>query len=210
MDEKETHEVRETQKNENPDNESITIPPIELIREELAREESRHNFRKTVWNVMAALIVVAAIAVLVVTRLFVLVRVNGNSMEPALLDGDVLFVLQTKELNKGDIAGFYYGGKVLLKRTIGDPGDIIEIDREGNVSVNGEELEEPYLTEKNLGKCELEFPYEVPEELTFVLGDNRAVSIDSRIKAIGCIEEDQILGKAVFRAWPLDRIGSVH
>lgn len=201
---------KETLEKENQDRESFHIPSAEAIREELAYEEAKHSFWKALLNIMISLIVIASVVALVTTRLFVLVRVNGNSMEPALSDGDILFVRQTKKIEAGEIAGFYYGGRVLLKRAIGSSGDIIEIDQRGNVSVNGEELEEPYLKEKSLGECELEFPYEVPAGTTFMLGDNRAVSVDSRIRVIGCAEEEQILGKAVFRAWPLNRIGRVH
>lgn len=187
--------------------EEIKIPPIELIREELAREEAKHGFRKTLWNIAVVLIVAAAITALAATRLFVLIRINGNSMEPTLTDGEIVFLRQTKEIEKGDLAGFYYGGRVLLKRVIGSAGDRIDLDRDGNVYVNGEKLDEPYVKEKSLGKCELTFPYEVPEGMYFVLGDNRAISIDSRIKSIGSIETDQIVGKVVFRAWPFGRMG---
>lgn len=197
---------------ENPDLDEpiLEIPPIELIREELAREESRYSFRKTLWNIMAVLIVAAAITALVATRLFILIQIKGNSMEPTMTDGEIVFIRQTKKVEKGEIIGFYYGGRILLKRVIGYAGDQINIDGNGNVYVNGEMLEEPYVTEKNLGKCELEFPYEVPEGMVFVLGDNRSVSIDSRIRSIGCVEEDQIVGKAAFRAWPTARIGMIH
>lgn len=195
---------------ENPDQEVLKIPPIELLREELAREEARYSFRKTLWNIMAVLIVAAAIAALMATRLFVLIRINGNSMEPTLKDDEVVFILQTKEIEAGDVIGFYYGGRILLKRVVGCSGDQINIDADGSVYVNGEMLEEPYIAEKSLGKCELEFPYEVPEDMTFVLGDNRSVSIDSRIRSIGCVEKDQIVGKAVFRAWPISRMGRIY
>ena len=110
-------------------------------------------------------------------------------------------------MEAGDIIGFYYGGRILLKRAIGCAGDEIEIDGEGNVYVNGEKIDEPYLAGQKQGKCELDFPYRVPEGMTFVLGDNRAISIDSRIKAIGCVEESQIVGKVAFRAWPVARMG---
>ena len=183
------------------------IPPIEQIREELAREEAKHGFRKTLWNVAVVLIVAAAITALAATRIFVLIRINGNSMEPTLADGEILFLRRTKEIKRGDLVGFYYGGRVLIKRVVGNAGDRIEIDQGGSVYVNGRKLEEPYVNEKSLGKCELEFPYEVPEGMSFVLGDNRAVSIDSRIKSIGSVEKDQIVGKVVFRAWPLSRMG---
>lgn len=189
--------------------EELKIPSIELLREELAREEAKHGFRKTLWNI-AVVLLAAALAALVVTRLFAMIQVKGDSMEPTLADSEIIFLRQTKEIEPGDIMGFYYGGRVLLKRVIGCSGDQIDIDREGNVYVNGERLDEPYLTKKNLGKCELEFPYEVPEGMLFVLGDNRAVSIDSRIKSIGCVEEEQIVGKVTFRAWPLERMGIMH
>ena len=187
----------------------IKIPPIYLLREELAREEAKYTFRKTLYQIAAALVVAAAITALLATRLFILIRINGNSMAPTLKDGEIIVIRQTKEVEQGDVIGFYYGGRVLLKRVIGIAEDEIEIGKEGDVYVNGKKLDEPYLGEKNLGKCELEFPYRVPEGMMFVLGDNRAISIDSRIRSIGCVDEEQIVGKVVFRAWPMARMGSV-
>lgn len=192
------------------DNEELKIPPIDLLREELEREESKYNFRKTLLNIAGVLTVTAAVAVLIATRLLILIQVNGVSMAPTLEKGEIIFLRQTKEVEKGDVIGFYYGGRVLLKRVIAGEGDYIEIDNEGNVYVNDKKLEEPYLMGQSLGKCELDFPYQVPEGMLFVLGDNRAVSMDSRIKAIGCVEKDQIVGKVVFRAWPLTRMGIMH
>ena len=192
------------------DNEELKIPPIDLLREELEREESKYNFRRTLLNIAGVLTVTAAVAVLIATRLLILVQVNGVSMVPTLEKDEIRFLRQTKEVEKGDVIGFYYGGRVLLKRVIAGGGDYIEIDNEGNVNVNDKKLEEPYQMGQSLGKCELDFPYQVPEGMLFVLGDNRAVSMDSRIKAIGCVEKDQIVGKVVFRAWPLTRMGIMH
>lgn len=192
------------------DNEELKIPPIDLLREELEREESKYNFRKTFLNIAGVLTVTAAVAVLIATRLLILVQVNGVSMAPTLEKDEIIFLRQTKEVKVDDVIGFYYGGRVLLKRVIACGGDYIEIDKEGNVYVNDEKLEEPYLMDQSLGKCELNFPYQVPEEMLFVLGDNRAVSMDSRIKSIGCVEKDQIVGKVIFRAWPLTRMGIMH
>ena len=189
------------------DKEDVKIPPIEFLREELVREEARYSFRKTLWNIAVLLTAAAAVTALVTTRLFVLIQINGSSMAPTLVNGEIIFLRQTKKVEPGDMIGFYYGGRILLKRVIGSGGDQIEIDSEGNVYVNGGMIDEPYLAEKSPGKCDLEFPCEVPEGMVFVLGDNRAISIDSRIRSIGCVEENQIVGKTEFRVWPPDRMG---
>ena len=189
------------------DKEDVKIPPIEFLREELVREEARYSFRKTLWNIAVLLTAAAAVTALVTTRLFVLIQINGNSMAPTLVNGEIIFLRQTKKVGPGDSIGFYYGGRILLKRVIGSGGDQIEIDSEGNVYVNGGMIDEPYLAEKSPGKCDLEFPCEVPEGMVFVLGDNWAISIDSRIRSIGCVEENQIVGKTAFRVWPPDRMG---
>lgn len=194
---------------ENEEKEKPEIPPINELRMELAREEAKYEFRRAFLNIAGILTVAAAIAVLLMTRLLMLLQVNGNSMKPTLQDEEIVVLHQTKNIKTGDIIGFYYGGKILLKRAIGSAGDYIDIDEEGNVYVNNEMISEPYLEKKKLGRCELDFPYQVPEGMIFVLGDNRAVSIDSRIKAIGCVEDGQIVGKAAFRAWPFARIGSL-
>mgnify|MGYP002509770300 FL=1 len=189
------------------DKEDVKIPPIEFLREELVREEARYSFRKTLWNIAVLLTAAAAVTALVTTRLFVLIQINGSSMAPTLVNGEIIFLRQTKKVEPGDMIGFYYGGRILLKRVIGIGGDQIEIDSEGNVYVNGGMIDEPYLAEKSPGKCDLEFPCEVPEGMVFVLGDNRAISVDSRIRSIGCVEENQIVGKTAFRVWPPDRMG---
>ena len=186
--------------------EPLKIPSIESLRAELAREEARCNRRRVLWNMAAALVIAAAVAGLVLTRVYALIEVDGNSMEPTLSDGEILFLRRTKEVGAGDIAGFYYEGKILLKRVIGMPGDEIEIGTDGNVSVNGQPLEEPYLREKSLEKCQLEFPVTVPEGTFFVLGDNRAVSVDSRDLSVGYVRKDQVVGRAVIKAWPPARM----
>lgn len=192
------------------DDEKPEIPPLDFLRMELAREEARHEFRRSLLHVAGVLTVAAAVAALVATRIFMLLQINGMSMSPTLEEGEIIMVRQTKDIEKGDIVGFYYGGKVLLKRVIGSGGDTIDIDEEGNVYVNGGILDEPYLKDKGLGKCELVFPYEVSEGMIFVLGDNREVSMDSRIRVIGCVDESQIAGKAEYRIWPLARMGIIH
>lgn len=182
--------------------ETLKIPSIEQLRAELAREEARQNRRRMLLNMAAALIVAATMAGLILTRIFALIEVDGGSMEPTLAKGEILFLRRTREVGAGDIIGFHCGGKILLKRVIGMPGDEIEIDGDGDVYVNGYILEEPYLTEKSLEKCGLEFPVRVPEGAYFVLGDHRSVSIDSRDSSVGYVREDQIVGRAVLKAWP--------
>lgn len=190
--------------------EKLEIPSIPALKEELMREKVKSEFRRALFTMTGILIVIAALTALMATRIFVLVRIDGSSMKPTLKENEVIILHQTKSVKKGEIIGFYYGGRILLKRVTAVSGDVIDIDREGNVSVNGERLDEPYLKEKTLGKCDLEFPYEVPEGAMFVLGDNRAVSMDSRIRSIGCVEEEQIVGKVVFRMWPRARMGIMH
>lgn len=194
----------------NNNKEKLEIPSIPALKEELMREKIKREFRRAILNMAGVLIVAAALTALMATRIFVLVQINGSSMKPTLNEDEVIILRQTKAVEKGDIVGFYYGGKILLKRVMAGAGDEVDIDREGNVSVNGERIDEPYLKEKTLGKCDLEFPYEVPEGAIFVLGDNRAISMDSRIKSIGCVESDQIVGKVVFRMWPMACMGIMH
>lgn len=182
--------------------EPLKIPSIERLKAELAREEARQNRRRMLLNMAAALIVAVAVVGIAFTRVFALIEVDGGSMEPTLADGEILVLRRTKEVRTGDIIGFHCKGKILLKRVIGMPGEEIEIDGDGDVYVNGYMLEEPYLTEKSLEKCELEFPVRVPEGAYFVLGDHRTVSIDSRDGSVGYVREDQIVGRAVLKAWP--------
>ncbi len=190
----------------NAKKEELVIPSIESLRAELAREEAICAFRRTLWNMAVALAAAVTVTVLVFTRLFALIRVDGSSMDPTLADGQLVILRRTEEIRTGDITGFYHNGRILLKRAIGSPGDEIEIDGEGNVYINGSMLEEPYVAEKSPGECELEFPCRVPEGMLFVLGDNRAVSIDSRSVSVGYVKQDQIVGRAVCRVWPVTGI----
>ena len=167
--------------------------------EQACREKKRHLF-----SAIGILLVVAAISVLIATRLVPVLQVSGKSMEPALENGEPVVI---KKIKQGDIISFYYQSKILVKRVIGTPGDYIDIDEDGNVYVNGEKLDEPYAIKKDLGECDIDFPYQVPEGKYFVMGDHRSVSVDSRSSAIGCVAEEQIIGKVAFRFWPLSKMG---
>ncbi|MCD8218670.1 MAG: signal peptidase I [Clostridiales bacterium] len=182
---------------------SVTIPSEAEVNAERERLQYQRRYRHTLRTTIYALVVVAAVAVLIATLFIPVLQVSGSSMEPTLSDGDVIVLLKKGDFETGDLVGFYYQNKLLLKRVIAGPGDIVDIDGEGNVYVNEEQIEEPYVTEKALGETDLDYPYQVPENRYFVMGDNRTTSIDSRSSVIGCIEIDQIVGKVILRIWPL-------
>lgn len=178
-------------------------PELEPLKRELKRERNKRRFRRLLRSTVNALIVVAAIAALIATMVLPVLQIAGTSMEPSLNDGDIVLLVKTDKMQTGDLCAFYYSNKILIKRVIATPGDYIWIESDGTVFLNGEELDEPYITEKALGECDVEFPYQVPENHYFMMGDHRQTSVDSRSSVIGCIASDQILGKIVCKFWPL-------
>lgn len=185
---------------------TVEIPSAEAVAKERERLQYKKKYNRTLCSTIYALLVVAALAVLVATIFLPVLQVSGTSMEPTLDDGDIILLLKSESFTTGDICGLYWQNKLLLKRVIGGPGDIIDIDAAGNVTVNGQELDEPYLTDKALGECDITLPYQVPENRYFVMGDHRSTSVDSRSSVIGCIEKEQIVGRAFLRVYPFDRI----
>ena len=178
------------------------IPSSEELRGELKRERYKQRFRKVLKSTFYTLIVVAAVAALIATLVFPVLQIAGTSMEPTLENGQIVVLLKTSNLERGDLCGFSYSNKILIKRVIGLPGDTIVVDPEGTVYVNGYALEEPYISEKGLGECDIEFPYEVPQETYFLMGDHRQTSIDSRSTVSGAVQKEQIVGKIFMRVWP--------
>ena len=194
---------------DNKSEKKVFVPSLKDIQTERKRIRRGDLYRKALQGTVAVLVVVAAVAVLITTLFLPILQISGDSMSPTLEHDEIVILMKTKDFEQGDLIGFYYQGKILLKRVIALPGDEVAIDAEGNVYVNGEILEEPYVTEKGLGDCDLEFPYKVPGTGYFVLGDQRSNSVDSRNSAIGAISREDIIGKVFLRAWPFSRFGLV-
>lgn len=189
---------------------SPVLPTVQQLEAELKREKYRGRYWKMLRGTVAVLVVVAATAVLISNLLLPILRIYGSSMTPTLVNGNIVAAVRNGTYQRGDIIAFYYNNKILVKRVIGMPGEWVDIDENGTVTIDGEPLEEPYLTEKALGECDIELPYQVPEGRYFVMGDHRSVSSDSRSSQVGCVSEEQIVGKLLFRLWPLDEIGPIE
>ena len=193
--------------------ENKVIPPIPEIPElerELRRERYARRYRNTLRSTIYSLITVAAAAVLVATLWLPVLEIYGSSMSPTLEDGEIVLSLKTGELEPGQVIAFYYNNKILVKRVVARSGDWVNIDPDGNVYINGNLLEEPYLEEKALGECDIELPYQVPENHVFVMGDHRSTSVDSRNTAVGCVTEEQIVGRLVLCMWPFPSFGLIE
>lgn len=182
---------------------------IKELRQELRRVKYNNRFAATLFNTIGTLVVVAAAAILVANLWLPILKVTGTSMSPTLQEGQVLMASKGHDFKTGDVIAFYYNNKILVKRVIAMPGDWVNISDDGTVYVNDIAIDEPYLKEKALGDCNIELPYQVPESKIFVMGDNRSVSLDSRNTAIGCVSEEQVVGRIAFAIWPLSKIGKI-
>lgn len=189
--------------------EPVDYPSVEQLEAELKRVKYRSRYRAVLRSTLYMLIVVAAVAVLVATIWMPVLQIYGASMTPTLNEGDIVVSIKGSDFEPGDLVAFYLGNKILVKRCIAGPGQWVNIDEDGNVSVDGKLLEEPYLTEKSLGGSNIELPYQVPDNRYFCMGDHRSTSVDSRHKEIGCVSEEQIVGKIVFRVFPFREFGKL-
>lgn len=189
--------------------EPVDYPSVEQLTAELKRVKYRSRYRAVLRSTLYMLIVVAAVAVLVATIWMPVLQIYGASMTPTLNEGDIVVSVKGSDFEPGDLVAFYLGNKILVKRCIAGPGQWVNIDEDGNVSVDGKLLEEPYLTEKSLGGSNIELPYQVPDNRYFCMGDHRSTSVDSRHTEIGCVSEEQIVGKIVFRVFPFGGFGKL-
>lgn len=184
----------------------VSLPTKKQVETERKRYRRQKAYNKALGGTVYVLTIVAAVAVLVATLILPVLQIEGTSMEPTLSGGDIVLLMKTTRFERGDLCGFTWNNKLLIKRVIGTPGDWIEMDTDGTIYRNGEKLDEPYVQQKAFGECDLEFPFQVPLEQYFVVGDMRESSIDSRNTLIGCIPKDQIVGRVFFRIWPFKNI----
>lgn len=190
-------------------NPPASFPQVSQLEKELTYERYKRRYHRTLRSTAYALITVAAIAVLVATLWMPVLQIYGASMTPTLQEGDIVVSIKEKDFQQGDVLAFYYGNKLLVKRCIAGPGDWVDLKEDGSVFVNDLPLSEPYVDEPSYGNADIGFPYQVPEERIFLMGDHRSTSVDSRHGIVGCITEEYIVGKIVFRVWPLARFGPI-
>lgn len=187
----------------------IEMPSAEQLENEIGRIRHGREYVRILRSTISSLIVVAAIAVLVSMLFLPVLRVTGTSMTPTLQNDELVICRKWGEFKRGDVIAFYYNNKILLKRVIGLSGDVIDIAEDGTVYVNGEAIDEPYLNEKAFGECDLNLPYQVPDERIFVMGDHRSTSVDSRSTTVGCVANESVVGEVMLRIWPFKKIGTV-
>ena len=185
-------------------------PSSAELEQELKRERYKSKYKRTLKSTIYVLLSSAAIAVLVATLWLPVLQIYGSSMTPTLHEGEIVISLKENEFEKGDIIAFYFGNRVLIKRYVAGPGEWVDIEDDGTVLVNGLPIDEPYVKQKSLGNCDIELPFQVPDGRYFMLGDDRATSVDSRHSSVGCVAEEQIVGKIIYRIWPLDTLGSIE
>ena len=185
------------------------IPPLEELEAELKRMKYNKRYGSVLRSTVYALIIVAAVAILIAVLVFPVLWIHGSSMTPNLYDGNIVVCLKNSKYEVGDSIAFYYNNKILVKRVIARSGEWVDIDENGYVYVNGEKLEEPYVQDHALGECDIELPYQVPDGRVFVMGDHRSVSVDSRSTSVGCVSDEQIVGRLLFRVWPFKSIGLI-
>lgn len=199
-------------KQEKSNNKKINYKDLTIssIEQELKREKYKSKYKKVLASTIYTLIIVISLAVIVAMLVMPVLQISGSSMTPTLTEGEIVVTVKTKKLAVGDVVAFYHGNKILIKRVIAGPNSWVNITDEGDVYINNKLIDEPYVSKKHLGKTDIDLPYQVPEETYFILGDERETSIDSRTSEIGALKQEDIIGKVIFRVWPLKKIGSIN
>ena len=192
------------------DEKSQSTPSIEVLEAELGRERHKHNYLRALRSTVFSLIIVAAAAGLVAMLVLPVLQITGASMTETLQDRDVVVALRGSDVKTGDVVAFYYNKNILVKRVIANEGQWVNITEDGTVYVDNVQLDEPYISEKAKGDCNIQLPYQVPEGKVFVMGDHRSTSVDSRSTALGCVSKDMLLGHILFRVWPLNALGPIR
>ena len=183
----------------------IFVPSTEELEIEYKRLSGKKKYNSALRSTITLLLFIAAVSILLAMFIFPVLQIYGSSMTPVLNDGELVVCLKTNKLEQGDMVAFYYNNKILVKRLIANPGEWVDMDQDGNVYVNNILIDEPYVDEKALGDVDIEFPYQVPEGKYFFMGDHRSISIDSRNTTIGCISDEQIIGKLICKIWPIKK-----
>lgn len=207
---KPTRQAGQAEEKGEKEEKKVDLPTLAQLEAELEWETGRKEHSRVLRSTLFILLVAAAAAIIVAVMLFPVLQIKGMSMSDTLQDGDVVVTMNTSDFSQGDVVAFYYNNTLLVKRVIALPGDWVDIDKEGNVSVNGTVLDEPYLKEKALGECNIALPYQVPDGKIFVMGDHRETSVDSRNTAVGCIGKERVVGRLLLRVWPLSGLGVVR
>lgn len=207
---KEVEQLRSQLQQEDTDSLKESEIFIEQLKDEIERKNYQKKYVRKLRSTISILIVVSAIAILIATVFLPVLQIYGKSMTPTVSAGDMVVSFKKSKCKKGDIIAFYYNNKILVKRVIATSGQWVNINEAGDVTIDGNKIDEPYVKQKALGHCDIKLPYQVPEGKVFVMGDHRSVSVDSRKSSIGCVGKDQIVGKLIFRIWPLKKLGPVH
>ena len=188
----------------------FSFPSVEQLERELKKEQRRHGVGLFFRVVLVFLLVAAVLAVIAVLLIFPVIRISGSSMAETLEDGDIVILLNDHAYESGDVIGFHYNNSILIKRVIAVAGDWVDLSPGGDVYVNGILLDEPYVSEKSVGDCNIKLPLQIPDGCCFVMGDQRAVSVDSRNTSLGCVSDDMVAGRLFLRIWPLEKIGAFN